>query len=181
MEYRIGFLSLFDTDGAENSFVGALLVTDDSGIPVEFRCTQAIKPNALQKSLYGYMLKPYISIQLCGMPLIKMLTNKPELLFVDIPYVLEIRAKIEIPTLLIKKAGESVSFQTENAPSGMHRIEHELGKFQAIILESYQSSNDYASYSGKVQLLFNAFDLAEPFDRMKKSIEILGKNDNRFK
>lgn len=178
---KIGFFSLYDTDTAE-SFVGALLVTDDNGIPLEFKCTHAVKPTAIQKSLYGDKLKPYIAVTLCGIPLLNNISNKPDLLFVNIPFVLGLRPEIETPTLLIKRAGESINLQSDESDAEKQRIENESGQFQAIILQSHPDHKDESkSLNGKINQLFNNFDLIEPFERMKKSIEILGKNDNKFK
>ena len=180
-KHKIGFFSLYDTDSAD-SYVGALLVTDDNGIPLEFKCTHAVKPTAIQKSLYGDKLKPYIAVTLCGIPLLNNISNKPDLLFINIPFILGIRPEIEIPTLLIRRAGESINLQSDENKTEKQRIESESGQFQAVILQAHPDNNAEAkSWNGKTNQLFNNFDLIEPFDRMKKAIEILGKNDNKFK
>lgn len=178
---KIGFFSLYDTT-TEDSYVGALLVTDNNGIPLEFKCTHAIKPTAIQKSLYGDKLKPYIATTLCGIPLLSSISNKPDLLFINIPYILGIRPEIETPTLLIRRAGESINLQSDENKTEKQRVESESGQFQAIILQAHpDNSAEVKSWSGKINQLFNNFDLIEPFDRMKMAIEILGKNDNKFK
>lgn len=176
---KIGFFSLYDTE-TPDSYVGALLVTDDNGIPLEFKCTQSVKPTAIQKSLYGDKLKPYIAVTLCGIPLLNSISNKPDLLFVNIPYALGIRPQIEIPTLLIRRAGESINLQSNENESEKHRIESE--SYQAIILQAHPDNKEEAkTMNGKINQLSNNFDLIEPFDRMQKSVEILGKNDSKFK
>ena len=178
---KIGFFSLYDTETTD-SFVGAMLITDDNGIPLEFKCTHAIKPTAIQKSLYGDKLKPYIAITLCGVPLLNNLSNKPDILFTNIPFILGLRPEIDIPTILIKRVGESINLQTDEKEIEKQRLESESGKFQPIILQSHPDKNEEAkSTAGKINQLFNNFDLIEPFERMKKSIEILGNQDNKFK
>jgi hypothetical protein len=178
---KIGFFSLYDTDTAD-SYVGALLVTDDNGIPLEFKCTHSVKPTAIQKSLYGDKLKPYIAITLCGIPLLNNISNKPDILFINIPFILGLRPEIEIPTLLIRRTGESINLQSEENETEKQRIESESGQFQAIVLQAHPDKKEESkALNGTVNQLFNNFDLIEPFDRMKKSIEILGKNDTKFK
>lgn len=178
---KIGFFSLYETEIAD-SYVGALLITDENGIPLEFKCTHAVKPTAIQKSLYGDKLKPYIAINLCGVPLLSSISNKPNILFINIPFILGLQPEIEIPTILIKRAGESVNLQSDDYEIEKHRVENDMGQFQAVVLQSHPDGNDEnKSLNGTVNQLFNNFDLIEPFERMKKSIEILGKNDNKFK
>ena len=49
---------------------GGILVTDAHGKPVEFRCTSPIRPNAVQRTLYGGTLMPHIAVELVGVPLV---------------------------------------------------------------------------------------------------------------
>ena len=65
----LGFLALYETSGNEG-YLGAILVTNNQGVPQEFRCTHPVKPTNIQKPLYGNTLEPYIGITLCGAPLI---------------------------------------------------------------------------------------------------------------
>lgn len=178
---NIGFFSLYDTANPD-SYVGALLVTDENGIPLEFKCTHAVKPTVIQKTLYGDKLKPYIAGTLCALPLLKNVNNKPDVLFITLPYILGIRPETEIPTLLIRRAGESINLQSDENETEKQRLESDSGTFQAIIVQAHRTySEESKTLNGKINQLFNNFDLIEPFERMKKSIEILGNNDNKFK
>ena len=178
---KIGFFSLYDTDTAD-SYVGALLVTDQNGIPLEFKCTHSVKPTLIQKTLYGEKLKPYIAITLCGIPLLNNISNKPDILFISTPFILGLRPEIEIPTLLIRRTGETLNLQTEDDETEKQKIENESGQYNAIILQTHPDNKEESKLLiGTVNQLFNNFDLIEPFERMKKSIEILGKNDTNFK
>lgn len=178
---KIAFLSLYDLE-TPDTYVGSLLITDENGIPLEFKCTHSVKPTAIQKTLYGDKLKPYIAITLCGMPLLNSITNKPNLLCINIPFVLDIRTEIQIPTILIRRAGDVVNIGTDQQnDNGKQRIENELGAYQSIIIQSHQEHKEESQkFIITINELFNNFDLVEPFERMKKSIEILGRNDNKF-
>jgi hypothetical protein len=100
---KIGFLELCPTDTADTGFVGALLVTDQQGVPLEFKCTESIKPNPTQRILYGEKMKPHILTKLCGAPLLNLVTNKPTILFVSQSAFLDIRNEIDIPVLFIER------------------------------------------------------------------------------
>lgn len=179
---KIGFLSLYEIETSE-SYVVSLLVTDNNGIPIEFKCTHAVKPTAIQKTLYGEKLIPYIGITLCGIPLINSISNKPDIICVNLPYLLDIRVEIKTPTLLIRRAGEVINIGNDNKTDNeKYRIENEFGNFQSIVIQSHIENKEEAkTHMPLVNDLFNNFDLIEPFDRMRKSIDILGKSDNKFK
>jgi hypothetical protein len=66
---RIAFLSYVETEKGLAGR-GAALVTDHVTKPLEFRCTSPIKPNPVQRTLYGETLRSYIAIDLVGQPLI---------------------------------------------------------------------------------------------------------------
>jgi len=85
---------------------GAFLTTDESTTPLEFRCTGPIQPTDLQKVLYGPILEPYVLVRLIGMPLIQAAREKPDLILVRDPLLLELRTKIEIPLLCVLKETE---------------------------------------------------------------------------
>jgi hypothetical protein len=178
---KIGFYSLYET-AALDSYVGAILITNENGIPLEFKCTHSVKPTAIQKSLYGNKLKPYIAINLCAIPLIFDISNKPEILFIDIPEILSLRTDIEIPTILLRRAGDFTNLQIQEEVSENIRLENPTGQFQALALQSHPNfSNEIKLNTDLINELFKNFDLAEPFDRMKISIDILGNNDPKFK
>ena len=57
---HIGFLQLFE---AEDSYIGAILLTDLDSVPVEFRVTLPVRPTSIQRTLYGRALAPYIGVE----------------------------------------------------------------------------------------------------------------------
>ncbi len=180
--YKIGFFTLCETV-LHDSYVGATLVTDGQGIPVEFKCTHSLKPTAIQKSLYGDKLKPFISINLCALPLFRSLINKPTIFFVDQPYTLSFRTEIELPVIYVKRQGETINLQNEiSSENSKKKIENSNGLFTPIIIQPHPDfETDLKDNSNFIADLFNSFDLSEPFERIKKSVEILGNTDAKFK
>ncbi|MEI6488251.1 MAG: hypothetical protein WCP52_04780 [Bacteroidota bacterium] len=180
---KIGFVSLYETE-VRDSYVGTVLITDHYGIPLEFKCTHSVKATAIQKALYGERLEPYIGIELCGVPLLKSITNTPDFLFINIPYLVGIRKKIDLPTILISRAEKNKDTES-SANTGDEKIliVNEYDTYEPIEIEYHP---DFAKHDSnltleEIQLVFANFDLFEPFDRMRKSVEILGKSDSKFK
>src|SRR6266404_5465414 len=74
----LAFVALRDLGGGYHR--GGILVTDPSGKPTEFRCTSEIKPNSIQKTLYGSTLRVHMAIELAARPLLAALKTKPDLI-----------------------------------------------------------------------------------------------------
>jgi len=144
-------------------YVGAMFVTDHEGVPLEFKCTEAIKPTLIQQSLYGETLERHVAVKLCAVPLLKAINRKPEIVFVNEPSFLTIREHIDIPTLLIERS-DKVSDDTQDSnvlkPHSHH--EHDIN-FNEFIRQSCH------------------FDLLEPFDRIKHAVALLGEKDERYR
>ena len=56
--HRPGFLVV--RAGGDGTYVGGLMVTDASGLPVDFRYTDPVTPTRLQRALYGNVLDRYL-------------------------------------------------------------------------------------------------------------------------
>lgn len=67
--------------------MGGIMVTDSSGLPVEFRYTDPVRATKLQKVLYGDVLEKYIHGEVIAANLISRLEQKPEI-FLVADYVL---------------------------------------------------------------------------------------------
>ena len=61
------------------SYLGGLLVTDPSGIPLDFRYTEPITPTRLQGILYGKSLEPHLKEEVIQKTLLKELKTAPDL------------------------------------------------------------------------------------------------------
>lgn len=61
------------------SYLGGLLLTDPSGIPLDFRYTEPITPTKLQSVLYGKALEPHLKEEVIQKTLLKELKSAPDL------------------------------------------------------------------------------------------------------
>jgi hypothetical protein len=181
-KHKIAFFNLYELEGGE-SLIASILVTDEFGIPLEFKCTQSIKPTAIQKTLYGEKMKSYIAVKLCGLPLLGSINNRPEIIYVNSRQLLELRNEIDIPTLFVSRVGEVINLTSSSEfENEKFKLEDSSGQFQPVILQSHISHSDDLKHTQELtNSLFVNFDLAEPFERMLKSIIILGNNDSKFK
>jgi len=146
----------------QRGYVGAILVVDNEGIPLEFKCTEAIRPTHVQQSLYGNTMEMYIAVKLCAIPLLKAVSNKPDMLFVNEQSFLTIREETEIPTLFVRQT-DNVSDDMQPSIALMPHSQFEADKEDELIRRS------------------GRFDLIEPFDRVQQAVLLLGEKDERFR
>ena len=181
---RLGFLALYETAN-HDGYLGAILVTDMRGVPQEFRCTHPVKPTTIQRPLYGDALEPHIAVNLCGIPLITAIQHKPALVVVNREFLLEVRPASSCPIVFVRRAGEAIevegsSRRSENT-SKRQRIDSSTGRFQPIIFIPHSDfTDDVAPAKGTLEEIFTHLDPLEPFERMVKAVEVLGKQDERF-
>ncbi|MCJ7459045.1 MAG: hypothetical protein MUP17_08650 [candidate division Zixibacteria bacterium] len=179
----IGFLALHETS-IRDGYLGAILITDLQGIPQEFRCTHPVKPTTIQKPLYGDTLEPYIGVNLCGIPLIQSIQNKPSLIIIHKEFLLDVRKASSCPVIFIRRAGEAIDFKPANNSEVIlkrERVDSSTGKFQPVVFTPHPDFDDDITSTREIfEKILNYLDPLEPFERMAKAIEVLGKQDKRF-
>jgi len=179
----LGFLALHETL-SHDGYLGGILVTDFQGIPQEFRCTHPVKPTILQRPLYGETLESHIGVNLCGIPLIESIQNKPSLIVVHKEFLLGVRAASSCPVIFVRRAGEAIDIKSSDSSDKKlkrERIDCPTGRFQPLVLTPHFDFNDDITSAREILgEIFSYLDPIEPFERMLKAIEVLGKQDKRF-
>jgi hypothetical protein len=105
LTYPIGFIQV--TFNEKNGHaVGGMLIADNTGIPLEFIVTNAVRPTRAQHILYGKRLQSYVAVNLCGRELIGATKNKPKVIFVPDESMLALHAFTDIPVLVLRKGDE---------------------------------------------------------------------------
>ncbi|TET82514.1 MAG: hypothetical protein E3J37_07140 [Anaerolineales bacterium] len=147
-EKKIAFLDLavFE-DGA--AIRGGCLVTDEHTHPLEFRVSGAFRPTSLQKILYGDTLNEYISNDLIGLPILKVLENKPDLVLVRDAEFLKLRLRVDMPILWVRATVEG-QYVLQALPG--HDQEAEAGR--DVLPQRLRGSN-----------------IMEPFSRIHSALE----------
>ena len=73
---KVALLGYLEFDNGE-LYRGAILVTDDGGKPIEFRCTAPVKPTVVQRMRNGSTLMPHVLVALIAKPLMDALNEEP--------------------------------------------------------------------------------------------------------
>jgi len=172
----LGFMSLKENAGG--NYIGAVLVTDMSGVPQEFRCTHPVKPTAVQRVLYGATLVPYIGIELCGKPLVSSLQKKPMLLLLAQSSLLDLRMDVSCPILVVSKEGDAFEVKASGT-SGQSSAKVGRTGFPTLVIQAHSAYPTDQAAGTKI-LESATFDLPEAFERITKAIQTLAEQDTRF-
>lgn len=168
----LAFISLNEID--KDLFRGGILVTDLRGKPLEFRCTSAIQPNNVQKTLYGSTLQPHISVELVGLPLLKSIVEKPDVVMIQQAEFLDMRASIDKPVLLLNRQGVTLTVAEGNQLKTVKElINSPSGKFEPVIVTSHWEYGADLRITQQLRTLCTSIDLMEPFDRIKTAIRFV--------
>ena len=169
---RVAFLGMLNVD-KETAYRGGIIVTDGLGKPVEFRCTAPVRPNHIQRTLYGETLLPHIAVELIGLPLLTSIKEKPSLVIIQDAGFLDVRLQWETPLVRLWRQGEQVRLQTTGEQEQANSVlSCATGKFQPIVLEAHwQFRADSQSCTVQLSEMFGTWDLIEPFERLKRALE----------
>ena len=97
---RIAFLDIMEFDAGE-IYRGAVLLTQEQTVPLEFYLTDPLRPNPLQRLLYGAIFEEYLKFEVFGKPLLSNLSTQPEIVLVRESTLLHLVEDSEIPLGLI--------------------------------------------------------------------------------
>jgi hypothetical protein len=169
---KIAFLGYMELDSGA-SYRGAILITDDWGKPLEFRCTAPVKPNAVQRTLYGQTLLPHVLIELVGAPLLQAVQEQPEIIIIQESLFFDLRHKADTPIVRLKRQGVDVKLSSEEGEKAKPVVlSSDSGKFDPIVMEAHwQFPGDLDYTREKLRDLFGRWDLVEPFERLTKGLE----------
>ncbi|MDK2893508.1 MAG: hypothetical protein PWQ21_310 [Thermotoga sp.] len=154
-------IAYLDSRKMEGKFIGGLLSVDERGIPVEFKYTDPVVPNELQKILYGSSIDTYLKGELIAKTLLKKMEKKPDFVFVHDPELLEVDDRL----LLIAERTEKLETPTRVSE------EEVLLPFKGSSVKIVGKVSD--EDMKKLADLLETFDVMEPFQRLERALEYL--------
>ena len=175
---KVAYLGYMEFDNG-GSYRGAILVTDDWGKPLEFRCTAQVKTTSVQRTLYGSTLMPHVLVELIAKPLMDSLNEEPVAILVSDETFLDLRHNVDVPVVQIRRQGTDLKVTAASDGEGNQNIvmDCESGKFAPIIIEAHwEFPDDTNSCASLLKELFGRWDVVEPFERLHKGLEFVHKD-----
>jgi hypothetical protein len=157
---NLGFLTILHE---ANGYLGGYLVTNVWGRPLEFRLSSAVQPNRVQQILYANTLEPYISADLIGKTLVDKAGSPVQLIVTDREAALDLRLKVECPVLLLASSADSRATASSN-------LVRPGSEGQGSLHCHPRFPSDVPLARELMTRLDGAFDLAEPFVRIREAI-----------
>lgn len=168
----IGYMSIVEL--SKDLFRGGLLLADLRGKPRDFRCTSAIKPNAIQRVLYGGTLYEHMALDLCGLPLLNALPKIPAVLLVDRPDLLALRAQNAIPLLWIRRQSEIQAPGRADMGGEIEMVASENGLFDTVLASCHADhADDLPGAVDFVRQIGQVLDPLESFGRIAAALKLV--------
>lgn len=158
IEDHFGFFSVVSVGAT--AYIGGFLVLNAMGRPLEFHCTEAVKPTRAQEILYGNTLQPFVYVDQIGKALINASKIKPTIMFVDSIEALEIRGQTDALVFSIRPRTQ------EKAPDASGLV---IGNLELMPWNRKQI--DIETLSDKQRGIIDDWDLLEPFQRIQNAIQ----------
>lgn len=171
-------LAYFVTLKEGASYLGGLLVTDSSGIPVDFRYTEPITPTKLQTVLYGKALEPHLKEEVIQRTLLKELKGAPDLLIIP-PTELAggWSGEVRCPVLAVQKTQEpALGRLGEVFRATPRELLLQVAEGASPLRALFAAGVDAAAQDQAAQMLIEAgyhMDLAEPLERVAAALQTL--------
>ncbi|WP_217921551.1 hypothetical protein [Miltoncostaea oceani] len=171
-EHRPGFLVVRVED--DGTYVGGLMVTDASGLPVDFRYTDPITPTRLQRALYGGVLDRYLRTEVVLRTLIEALDAPPSLLVVDDPDLLDEPIAL-CPVALVARSGVDplgAAGARSAQGSGSFLLQAAEGG-HPLRVTLPEGSPDEAAVAEALVALGRRMDPLEPAERVRDALAVI--------
>jgi hypothetical protein len=160
------------------SYLGGLLVTDTSGIPLDFRYTEPITPTRLQSILYGKSLEPHLKEEVIQKTLLKELKTPPDLFILSATELVGgWSGDAKYPVLAVQKSQEAPLAKVGDIfRAGPRELLIQLAEGAAPLRAMFAASVDAGAQEQAVVKLLEAgyhMDLAEPLERVTAALQSL--------
>ena len=170
----LGFLTVLQNE--QLGLVGGYLILNAAGRPLEFHCTAPVKPNRAQQILFGPTLDAYLYGEQIGQTLVSKGSLKPAALYTNVDRVLSVRDFVSLPVALVLADPHAEVATTAGSEwrvdaaqsAASHLAPFELGR-NRLAVSAARDADRQAILAHAAELA--AFDLAEPFDRIREAVE----------
>ncbi len=164
------------------SYLGGLLLTDTSGIPLDFRYTEPITPTKLQSLLYGKALEPHLKEEVIQKTLLKELKGAPDLFILQATELAGgWNADTRCPALALQKTQEApLSRVGEVFRASQRELLIQTSEGAAPLRVIFANSVDLPTQDAAALKLLEAgyqMDLAEPLERVTAALQALVRPD----
>ena len=157
-------------------YLGAILITDYKGFPLEFRYTDPIVPTKIQQVLYGEGLEKYLKMDVITDSLVKALSEDISVLFVQDEDLLNYKGK-EVPIVRLSSTKNSPlstagDFQKIKNNEVLLQTAYAQSPIRLLFKEDFNCQGEvFDSIIKKLIKTGEFMDVDEPLTRVQKTLE----------
>lgn len=164
-----------DDDG---TYVGGLMLTDESGLPVDFRYTDPITPTRLQRALYGGALDRYLRADVVAATLLKAASEPPTVLLVEDESLLD-AVDAECPVAVIGPSrvpplGAAGTTRTDTPGEVLVQVTDGANPVRISVADPARTPEVAAA----LVALGARMDPLEPADRVRAALELIAAGES---
>lgn len=164
------------------SYLGGLLLTDGSGIPLDFRYTEPITPTKLQSVLYGKALEPHLKDEVIQKTLLKELKGTPDLFLLPATELAGgWSGEARCPVLAVQKTQEQPLARVgESHRTSAREVLLQIAEGAAPLRVLFAQGVDLPAQEAALPRLLEAgyhMDLTEPMERVAAALQTLVKGE----
>lgn len=159
-------------------YMGAVLITDDKGFPLEFKYSDPIVPTKIQQVLYGQGLEKYIKLEVITNSLMKSISNHIDYLLVEDKDLLDYKS--DSPLIVRISSTSSEALENEGEVEKIKKNEFLLQTSKSSSPVRLQFNDEFnqeeSRFDELIDILTEAgkfIDITEPIDRVSKTIELI--------
>ncbi len=168
---KIGYFKIYNE--GEN-YAGGIMISDQRGIPVEFKYTDPIKPTKIQKVLYGDVLDKYLREEVIMSNLVGKVENKPEIYIIDDNSNEYLKNLVKEGVVVVKrtqisplKEMGSYKFVKENEAI----VQLQEGQKPYRVITDIEEKESFME--GFLELASEMEDICEPLERIKEALSLI--------
>jgi hypothetical protein len=161
--------------GEDGSYVGGLMVTDEYGLPLDFRYTDPIRPTRLQKALYGGVLDRYLRSEIVLRTLLGALSEAPTLLLVEDERLLD----EDLPGLPVAFVSVSRAAALERRGAlqceadGVHLVQVTDAGSPLRVATGAAADGAAPAVADALVRLAETMDVLEPAERVRRALDLI--------
>lgn len=172
---------LITRQAPSGGILGAVLVCDTKGFPLEFRYTEPIIPTKIQKVLYGNNLEKYLKVDVILDSLLKVLSNNYDYLIVSDESLLDYKdAKIifKIASAQNPLLSGNDKVQITNDNECLLRTKLAESPIRLTFPKKFKcEGSEFEGITASLIEMGENIDISEPMGRVQKSVDLICKRE----
>lgn len=161
--------------------LGAVLICDTKGFPLEFRYTEPIIPTKIQKVLYGNNLEKYLKVDVILDSLLKVLSNNYDYLIVGDESLLDYKdaksiLKVSSAQNPLLSGNDKIQKTSDN--ECLLRIKLSESPIRLTFPNKFKCEGpEFESITASLLEMGENIDILEPMSRVQKSVDLICKRE----